>query len=243
MGFVSPGDSHSPASGSRAPGLNTENKPAGSVPRGHAASMSSGISLAQQASAPAFNSDFYVTVATVIPVLFVTLAVERGTLETLLHGADSVLRYEQKAEKGTYREQYVGALAGMAGAVAQLIVYAILVFGCGGEITAINALSSSGVGSNAHAFVYLAVVILTIAAAIIPGLALLKSFASSEREDLRRTWQDIRRTWEQVRGSRAAVPAQGAQEPEGNQAARAPGATEDVAAAQDEDQKPRPEGH
>lgn len=193
--------------------------------------MNSGISLVQHASAPAFNSDFYVTAATVIPVLFVALAVERGTLDALLHGADSALSYEQKAADGTYRQQLVGATAGMAGVTAQLIVYAILIFGCGGEIAAINALSSGNVGSDGHAFVYLAVVILTIAAGIVPGLALLKSFASSN-------WQDLRRSWGQVRGLLTAMRGQGAQEPVGNQAVQAPGTTEDGAAAKDEPDSP-----
>jgi hypothetical protein len=87
--------------------------------------------------------------------------------------------------------------------MAHIIVVAILIFGSGGEIAAINALSSREAGGPANAFIYLAVVVLTIAAAVVPVLALLKSMARS-------FWQSARRRWGKVRGLRAAMRGQGA---------------------------------
>lgn len=140
------------------------------------AAMSSLASLAHHhATAPAFNGLFYATAATLIPVLFLALAVQGGMYEYLLRRADNATSYQQKTIGAPFIQQLAGGAAGIAGGMAQAIAYAILVFGVGGEITAIRALSIQKAGSQGHAFVYLAAIILTVAIAVNPGLALLAS--------------------------------------------------------------------
>jgi hypothetical protein len=145
----------------------------------HAAMLAGMSSLALLAhhhpASPAFNGLFYGTAATLIPVFFLALAVQGGLYETLLRGADKAADYERKAANAAFLRQIAGGAVGLAGIVPQLIAYAILAFGIGGEITAINALSTQKAGSDAHAFVYLASIVLAGAIGLSPALAFLAS--------------------------------------------------------------------
>jgi hypothetical protein len=62
----------------------------------HLAPHAHHAALAHHAAAPAFNSTFYATVATVIPVLFLAIALQGGTYQTLLAAyAANVRAYRQ----------------------------------------------------------------------------------------------------------------------------------------------------
>lgn len=58
--------------------------------------MTSLASLAHQASPPAFNSAFYATAATVIPVLFLAIAVQGRSYENLLKASAGAIRRSQQ---------------------------------------------------------------------------------------------------------------------------------------------------
>jgi hypothetical protein len=156
------------------------------------AGMSSLALLARHhAAPPAFNGLFYGTAATLIPVFFLALAVQGGLYETLLRGADKAADYEQKGANAAFLRQIAGGAVGLAGIIPQLIAYAILAFGIGGEITAINALSNQKAGSDAHAFVYLAAIVLAGAIGLSPALAFLASLWRSTGAPW---WQNVRAT-------------------------------------------------
>jgi hypothetical protein len=133
--------------------------------------MSSLASLAHgaRAAAPAFNGLFYATAATIIPVLFLAIAVQGPLYGDLLKAFDAALRRLREHRAGSSPRRlvlrlWVGSVLASGAAVAILIVTV------GGEIEALLSLSVQRPYGDPHAAIA-AAVLLTVAAAIGPALA------------------------------------------------------------------------
>lgn len=124
------------------------------------AGMSSLATLAHTAAAPPpFDATYYATIATVIPVLFLAIAVQGGTYGKILQSATRAIR-------GYKRERY---LVYLAAAVVSLllaaIAFLIVIAGGYGEVQAIHALYQQHDDRGVREQVYLAAIFLIIAAA------------------------------------------------------------------------------
>jgi hypothetical protein len=126
--------------------------------------------LAHHAASPAFNGLFYATAATIIPVLFLAIAVQGLAFQQVLlamrwlNGATNAAR-----RRHDYYRRYSLPL-GLATIAAMLIAAAIPYLGAAGEIDAILALyhqQASGAGS----LVLAATILLAIVAAGGPAIA------------------------------------------------------------------------
>ena len=134
------------------------------------AAMTSLAEIAHPAShaAQAFNGLFYATAATVIPVLFLAIAVQGHAVEDLLRASADAYRREWQSA----RYNPLNAIINPAPAAAAML---ILVFGVIGEIL---ALSQEAAGLWARYIVDFAVVFLTVAAAAAPALTLIRAMRS-----------------------------------------------------------------
>src|ERR1700689_1254898 len=133
--------------------------------------MSSLASLAHEARtvAPAFNGLFYATAATIIPVLFLAIAVQGPLYGDLLKASGTTLRRFREHKAGSSPRRlglhlWVGSVLASGAAVAILIVTV------GGEIEALLSLNAQRAYGDPHAAIAPAV-LLTAAAAIAPALA------------------------------------------------------------------------
>lgn len=135
------------------------------------AAMSSLASLAHgaRAAAPAFNGLFYATAATIIPVLFLAIAVQGPLYGDLLKAFEAALRRLREHRAGSSPRRlvlrlWIGSVLASGAAVAILIVTV------GGEIEALVSLNVGRAYGDPHAAIA-AAVLLTAAAAIGPALA------------------------------------------------------------------------
>jgi hypothetical protein len=135
------------------------------------AAMSSLASLAHaaRAAAPAFNGLFYATAATIIPVLFLAIAVQGPLYGDLLKASAATLRRFREHKAGSSPRRlvlrlWIGSVLASGAAVAILIVTV------GGEIEALLSLNAGRAYGDPHAAIA-AAVLLTAAAAIGPALA------------------------------------------------------------------------
>jgi hypothetical protein len=127
-----------------------------------------------------FPSDFYVVGATVIPVLFLAVAVQGGAYETMIRAG---VRYSLSFFRKTgFRSYATGAGGGilMAAAVAGIIFYAVA-----GEIVALNALKSESDTPLDRRHVMVSTTSLLIAAIIPPVLTWIRAFAEILKEGYR----------------------------------------------------------
>src|SRR6202046_2772927 len=138
------------------------------------AAMSSLASLAHgaRAAAPPFNGLFYATAATIIPVLFLAIAVQGPLYGDLLKTSAATLRRFREHKAGSSPRRlilrlWIGSVLASGAAVAILIVTV------GGEIEALLSLSVERPYGDPHAPIA-AGVLLTTAAAIGPALAFAK---------------------------------------------------------------------
>jgi hypothetical protein len=126
-------------------------------------------------TAPAFNGLFYATVATIIPVLFLAIAVQGRMHENVLKAADDLAR--RVVGSGPEYQKWV---ANFASTGALGIAIFIVVYGAAGEIEAVIALFNRHPALD-PTFVLQGTIFLTAAAAAGPGLALAKSLLSMFR--------------------------------------------------------------
>lgn len=127
------------------------------------------LALAHGRPAPQFNGLFYATAATVIPVLFLAIAVQGRVYEDLLKLIDSRTRRARGKKTTMLEGAPVGWLAGAATAIPLLAA--------AGEILAVLSLAHAGALPGAGAISGTAVIIMTIAAATGPAVALSRSWA------------------------------------------------------------------
>jgi hypothetical protein len=135
------------------------------------AAMSNLASLAHaaRAAAPAFNGLFYATAATIIPVLFLAIAVQGPLYGDLLKASAATLRRFRAHKAGSSPRRLILRL--WAGSVlASSAAVAILIVTVGGEIEALLSLNAERAYGDPHAAIA-AAMLLTAAAAIGPALA------------------------------------------------------------------------
>ena len=108
-----------------------------------------------------FPSDFYVTCATVIPVLFVAIAVQRGPYKIFLQASMAAIRATAAVSRVSRRR----ALPKLAWAMLiRISAYAIVLCGFYGEFYALMALYSSSETSGQRVTVFVMTLILLFAA-------------------------------------------------------------------------------
>jgi hypothetical protein len=118
-------------------------------------------------AAPAFNRDFYVTAATVIPVLFLAIAVQGRGYQTLLDVIITLGQWVRRGPGALHERLSVLAVAIMLIAIAA----AILLFGAGGEISAVYALYQQQAKGSTGAAVLVSMIVMIILTAVAPFLA------------------------------------------------------------------------
>jgi hypothetical protein len=135
------------------------------------AGMTSLGTLAHAAAppAPAFNGLFYATAATIIPVLFLAIAVQGSLYGDLLQASAAALRRFREHKAGASPRRlvlrlWIGSVLASGAAVAILIVTV------GGEIEALVSLKMERAYGDPQAAIA-AAVLLTAAAAVGPALA------------------------------------------------------------------------
>lgn len=138
------------------------------------AAMSSLASLAHEArtAAPAFNGLFYATAATIIPVLFLAIAVQGPLYGDLLKASGTTLRRFREHKAGSSPRRLVLRLW-IGSVLASSAAVAILIVTVGGEIEALLSLNAQRAYGDPHAAIA-AAVLLTAAAAIGPALAFVR---------------------------------------------------------------------
>jgi hypothetical protein len=176
------------------------------------AAMSS-FALAHTA-APAFNGLYYATVATIIPVLFLALAIQGNDYEELvkrgavttkrardfniaIRNARLAARHEGRPvpldvppgiPPDWPRRPWAQFRAMWAGPVVLVIAMFIIFCGGCGEVEAIYVLSDQQPSSYAHTLVQLAAVSLTVAVIVRPSAVLGKVLLTAFRE----AWPSLR---------------------------------------------------
>lgn len=115
--------------------------------------------VAVQAAAPPFNADFYVAAATIIPVLYLAIAVQRDAVRGLARVAvDAVVRSERQPPGSR------GALAANAVVLAVIAALVLIALAGAGEALAIIALFLRRAPLNFGAIVLASVLILAATA-------------------------------------------------------------------------------
>jgi uncharacterized membrane protein len=147
----------------------------------HAGRMSSlaPLSLAAAPAAPAFNVDFYVTTATVIPVLFLALALQSSTYENLLK-AFSAMAHASDALEPRWpgaSPRYQEVAAGIAAATLAIIAILLLFVAVVSEVLAVYALYQRQAQSTTGGVVLFGAILMVIATAAGPALTLLRVLA------------------------------------------------------------------
>jgi hypothetical protein len=148
------------------------------------AGMTSLASLTHAAAAaPAFNSTFYAVAATVIPVLFLAVAVQGRGYKNLMKALDVM---DQGSDPDI---PLAKADAAIFAATAVLVTIATLILAAAvlSEILAVYALYQQQARSTTGQTVIISVILLTIATATGPALTFLSYYIRSSERHLRRT--------------------------------------------------------
>lgn len=129
------------------------------------------------AVAPAFNADFYTTVATIIPVLFIALAVQGNTNENLLNAQAAVWQYT--AGRYPFIVQIVAKMicTALLGAAALIVIFAAFT-----EALALYVLYQRQASTSTSQTILSGVVIMSAATAASPALKVLRAFILSFSE-------------------------------------------------------------
>jgi hypothetical protein len=112
-----------------------------------------------------FPSDFYVTCATVIPVLFLAYAVQGRVYVSLLRASFSGMRASLPSAKVNTR-RWRGALAGPL--LLRSVAYAIVLAGAYGEFSALSALYSGSEQPGQRVQVFVMTLVLLVAVVVGP---------------------------------------------------------------------------
>jgi hypothetical protein len=135
------------------------------------------------AAAPAFNTAFYATAATIIPVLFLAIAVQGSLYGDLLKASTKTLDRFRERSAGSSPPQralraWIASL--LVSLLASCTAITILIFGVTGEIQALASLSSQQVEGDPHGPL-IAAVLLTLASAAGPALAFVGTVVTISR--------------------------------------------------------------
>jgi hypothetical protein len=145
---------------------------------------------------PAFNSGFYSTIATIIPVLFLAIAVQGTAYGTLVKVVAYGIRLYRRVMPVMSAVLKMSPLMGAGGsavmilgawlALALLVLVSVLtlVSGLAGEIIAVIALYRQRAVAGSGAFVLGATIFLAVMTAAGPGWALGRSLVQAVRDQL-----------------------------------------------------------
>jgi hypothetical protein len=125
------------------------------------------LALAASHAAPTFNADFYTVAATVIPVLFLAIAVQGTTYDSLIKNA--------WATPIANPRQWPGLFAALRGFAALLIACLVILGGVQAEIQAVLALYRRSAGGNIPGNVIEGMIALIVITAAGPALSLGKA--------------------------------------------------------------------
>jgi hypothetical protein len=148
------------------------------------AAMSSLALLAHTAAPPppAFNSTFYATAATIIPVLFLAIAAQGPFFEELL--ALTLANTRRIRQDPQLRESALRTFAAVDIAGAPLRIAAlILIYGAVAEILALTALYQQHASAFTGAYVLTGTIFLSIMAVFRPAMTLVRTMIQVARED------------------------------------------------------------
>jgi len=125
-----------------------------------------------------FNSDFYVVVATVIPIYFIALMVAPGMLRWHIRGAHAE-RSRMRAAK-TREELRSRRKRTLAAGVLNVVAIYLVQFACViGELSALGALDSRQSGGFVHTVVWASIILVVLGS----GLSATSQLYSSLLED------------------------------------------------------------
>jgi hypothetical protein len=126
-------------------------------------------------SSRSFNVDFYVASVTVIPIFFITLAVEvRAATHPIMRRMVALYRYRQLRRFESMRERFHWLIRGMLVALTALLV-PVVALGWAAEVIGLLALDKQTIGPSQHSLVLIGVVAL-------PTVVFLWAIAIRERE-------------------------------------------------------------
>ncbi len=125
----------------------------------------------------AFNSNFYITAATVIPVLYIALIVQAGTVGDTLAKLDRVLSAKINSESHNSITIVIMTLGFVVAFAIWLASAAILILGIGGEIAAILALYNQSDSDSIRLFVLISTILLLAISTVGPALTISAAFA------------------------------------------------------------------
>jgi hypothetical protein len=136
------------------------------------------LALAHSQAAPAFNGLFYATAATIIPVLFLALAVQGTIYQDFLTAAVGAAR---SIGRGHRSRRYPSLTAVLTLGPIMMIALAglIPIYGAAGELAAIYALAEQKSGLLAAGLVPGAVIVLAAATAAGPLMALFRAMVDT----------------------------------------------------------------
>jgi hypothetical protein len=139
------------------------------------ASLGHGTSTA----APAFNTAFYATAATIIPVLFLAIAVQGSLYSDLLKASAKTLdRFRERDIGSNPPRAWIASL--LLSLLAACTAITILIFGVTGDIQALASLSSQQVMGDPNGPL-IAAVMLTLASAAGPAFAFVGTVVTISR--------------------------------------------------------------
>ena len=122
-----------------------------------------------------FNAEFYVASVTVIPIFFITLAVEvRAASYPIMRRMVALYRYRKLRRFESMRERFHWLIRGMLVALTALLV-PVVALGWAAEVIALLALDKRTIGPSQHSLVLIGVVAL-------PTVLFLWAIAIRERE-------------------------------------------------------------
>ena len=122
-----------------------------------------------------FNAEFYVASVTVIPIFFITLAVEvRAASYPIMRRMVALYRYRKLRRFESMRERFHWLIRGMLVALTALLV-PVVALGWAAEVIALLALDKRTIGQSQHSLVLIGVIAL-------PTVLFLWAIAIRERE-------------------------------------------------------------
>jgi hypothetical protein len=133
------------------------------------------FALAHGHGTPAFNGLFFATAATVIPVLFLALAIQGRTYPDLVKTFHS--RAGSAGGSRTVRQRFADASVGVGAMLAAVLI----VFAGGAELYAFDALLAGQAEPPDTFIVYYAICVLTVGVATPPIVALVRPVSTSLR--------------------------------------------------------------
>lgn len=116
-----------------------------------------------------FNSDFYITAATIIPVLYLALTLQSSTFDMVLEWWGKLLTRRSGRSRKVERRFWIALLVAIVG-------LSLLIEGLFGEIYAVQALYSRQSNIGTTQFILVSVIILTLAVIVVTSIRLITTF-------------------------------------------------------------------